>query len=63
MQFRVRSRRPILFKTKLYVTINNSFQPLHIFHYKELHLSCFIGLKLSPTPQSSATLGKYVFLE
>ena len=47
MHFRVRSRSPVTFNTKLYVTtINNSFQPLTIFCHKELHLRCYIGLKL-----------------
>ena len=48
MHFRVRSRSPVTFKTKLYVTtVNNSFQPLPIFRHKELHLRCCIGLELS----------------
>ena len=63
-------------KTKLYVTtVNNIFQPLPIFRYIKLHLSCCIGCELNvitwstkivkgigghpPTHISSATLGKY----
>ena len=46
--FRVGSRNPVLFKTKLFVTsLSNSFQPLCIFCQKELHLRCFIGLELN----------------
>ena len=48
MHFRVRSRSPVTFKAKLYVTtVNNSFQPLPIFCRKELHLRCCIGLELN----------------
>ena len=46
--FRVGSRNPVLFKTKLFVTsLSNSFQPICIFCLKELHLRCFIGLELN----------------
>ena len=35
-------------KTKLYVTtVNNIFQPLPIFRYIKLHLSCCIGCELN----------------
>ena len=59
---------------KLYVTtVNNSFQPLHIFCHKELHFRCSIGVELNIIkwyrevlegfeglpPWLSATLGKY----
>ena len=48
MHFRVRSRSPVTFKTKLYVTtVSNSFQPLPIFRHKELHLRGLIGFELS----------------
>ena len=48
MHFRVRSRSPVTFKAKLYVTtVNNNFQPLPISRHKGLHLRCCIGLKLS----------------
>ena len=46
--FRVGSRSPVLFKTKLFVTsLSNRFQPLCIFCHKELYLRCFIGLELN----------------
>ena len=72
LHFRVGSRSPVTFKTKLYVTtVNNSFLPLFIFCYKEHHVRCCIGLTLNivtwstnryqghPSSWSSATLGKY----
>ena len=70
----VGSRRPVTFKMKLSVlTFNNSFQLLHVFCYKELHLRCCTGLELNIvtwfttilkgirgySPWSSAALGKY----
>ena len=48
MHFRVGSRNPAIFNMKLYrTTVNNSFQSLPIFHHKELHLRCCIGLALN----------------
>ena len=43
---RVRSRSPLTFNTKLYVTtVNNTFQPLTFFYHEEFHLRCCIGLE------------------
>ena len=40
MCFRVQSRDPVTFKTKVSgTTVNNSFLPLPIFSHKELHLN------------------------
>ena len=48
MHFRVGSRKPVTFKIKLCVTtVNNSFQPLPIFHHEELHHRCCIGFGLN----------------
>ena len=74
VHFRVGSRGPVTFKTKLYVTtVNNSLQLLPVFCQKEIHLRCCIGLELNIVTKSikilkgfrghfsrsSATLGKY----
>ena len=74
MHFRVGFRSPVTSKTKLYVTtVNNSFQPLPVFCWKEHHLRYCIGFELNIVtqstkilkgirghcPRSSATLGKY----
>ena len=48
MRFSVRSRSPVIFKTKLSVaTLNSSFQLLLTSSHKELHLRCYIGLVLN----------------
>ena len=48
MHFRLRSRSPVTFKKRLYVTTdNNNFQSLTIFCHKELHLRFCIGLELN----------------
>ena len=47
MHFRVGSRSPVTFKSKLCVkAVNNSFQPLPIFCHKDVHVGCSILLKL-----------------
>ena len=57
MDFRVRSRSPVTFKRKLYVTtVNNSFQSLPIFYHKELQLRCCIGLDLNNVTWSTKIL-------
>ena len=48
MHFRIRSGRPVTFKTKLSVTtVNNCSQLLTFFCLKELHLRCCIRLELN----------------
>ena len=48
MCFRVGSRSPMTFKTKLSVTtVNSSFQVIPIFYHKELYLRYCIGLVLN----------------
>ena len=44
---RVRSRSPVTFTIKLYVTTAKCFLPLPIFCHKELHLRYCIGLELN----------------
>ena len=57
INFRVGSKRPVTFKTKLYVTtVNNSFQPLPIFCHKELHLRSFLGHELNILKRSTKIL-------
>ena len=46
--FRVRSRSPVTFTMKLYLTtINNNFSGCLFFYDKELHLRFFLGLELN----------------
>ena len=74
MCFRVGSRSPMTFKTKLSVTtVNSSFQVIPIFYHKELYLRYCIGLVVNIVtwstkhlkdmrghlPWLSAILGKY----
>ena len=60
MYFRVRSRSPVTFKMKLYVTrVNNSFQLLLFFFHKELHLRCCKGLELNIVTWSTKILKRY----
>ena len=57
MHFRVGSRIPVTFKTKLYVlTVNNSFQSLHIFCHKEFYLRCYMMLELNIVTLSTKIL-------
>ena len=73
MCFRVGSRSPVTFKTKISVTTIDNIYLLPIFCKKKLHLRCCMGLVLSAVtrpakilrgirrqpPKSSATLRKY----
>ena len=57
MYFRVWSKSPATFKTKIFIiTVNNSFQPLPIFWHKELYLWCCIGLDLNTVTWSTKIL-------
>ena len=57
MCFRVRSRSPLTFKTKLSVTtVNSGLQLLPIFCRKELHLRCGMGLELDIVVRSRKVL-------
>ena len=47
---------PFTFKTMLYETAVNSFDPLLIFCHKELHLRCCIGLELNIVAWSTKIL-------
>ena len=47
MCFRVGSRNPVTFKTKLCKSIQQLFPAISCLCHKELHLRCCIGLKLN----------------